>query len=116
MGDGSFPGVKSGRSVTLTTSHPSTAVGHERVELYLYSTYGPYSLYTASVPVQRCTLLTNRNAATGHSVCKISMDVIPYKPIKYTFSKSIFQLLLSSTDIELTGSSSRRRLYKVVQI
>ena len=24
--------------------------------LYLYSTYGPYSLYRASVPVQRCTL------------------------------------------------------------
>jgi len=26
--------------------------GHERVELYLYSPYGPYSLYRASVPVQ----------------------------------------------------------------
>ena len=26
------------------------------VELYLYSPYGPYSLYRASVPVQRCTL------------------------------------------------------------
>jgi hypothetical protein len=31
-------------------------VGHERVELYLYSPYGPYSLYRASVPVQGCTL------------------------------------------------------------
>ena len=26
------------------------------VQLYLYSPYGPYSLYRASVPVQRCTL------------------------------------------------------------
>ena len=26
--------------------------GHERVELYLYSPYGPYGLYRASVPVQ----------------------------------------------------------------
>ena len=26
------------------------------VELYLYSPYGPYGLYRASVPVQRCTL------------------------------------------------------------
>ena len=26
------------------------------VELYLYSPYGPYSLYRASVPVQGCTL------------------------------------------------------------
>jgi hypothetical protein len=25
---------------------------HERVELYLYSPYGPYGLYRASVPVQ----------------------------------------------------------------
>jgi len=30
----------------------SNAVGHERVELYLYSLYGPYGLYRASVPVQ----------------------------------------------------------------
>jgi len=26
----------------------------ERVELYLYSPYGPYGLYRASVPVQGC--------------------------------------------------------------
>jgi hypothetical protein len=37
-------------------SPPSFAVGHERVELYLYSSYGPYDLYRASVPVQGCTL------------------------------------------------------------
>jgi hypothetical protein len=29
----------------------SSAVGQERVELYLYSPYGPYGLYRASVPV-----------------------------------------------------------------
>ena len=85
MGTGSFPRVKSGRGVTLTTHHllvpwswksraipllPLWAVqpvqslsactrvhftftfGHERVELYLYSLYGPYGLYRASVPVQ----------------------------------------------------------------
>jgi hypothetical protein len=34
----------------------SSAVGHERVELYLYSPSGPYNLYRASVPLQRCTL------------------------------------------------------------
>jgi len=56
MGIGSFPGVKSGRSVTLTPQTPSSGVGHERVELYLYSPYGPYGLYRASVPVQGCTL------------------------------------------------------------
>ena len=55
MGARSFPGVKNGRGVTLTP-HPIKCHGQERVELYLYSPYGPYGLYRASVPVQRCTL------------------------------------------------------------
>jgi hypothetical protein len=37
MGTSSFPGVKSGQGVKLTPHHPSSAVGHRRVELYLYS-------------------------------------------------------------------------------
>jgi hypothetical protein len=48
---GFSPGVKSGRGVTLTPSPPSSAIGHERIEVYLYSHYGPYGLYRASVPV-----------------------------------------------------------------
>ena len=32
--------------------HFTFTVGHERVELYLYSPYGLYGLYRASVPVQ----------------------------------------------------------------
>jgi len=56
MGTGSFPGVKRGRGVTLTP-HPFYCRGHERVELYLYTPYGLYGLYRASVPVQGCTLL-----------------------------------------------------------
>jgi hypothetical protein len=35
---------------------PSSAVGHERVELYLYSPYGQYGLHRTSMPVQGCTL------------------------------------------------------------
>jgi len=54
MGTGSFPGIKSGRGVTLTP-HPLLVRGHERVELNIYSPYGPYGLYRASVPVQGCT-------------------------------------------------------------
>jgi len=49
MGTVSFPEVKSGRGVTLT---PFYFRGQERVELYLYTPYGPYGLYRASVPVQ----------------------------------------------------------------
>jgi hypothetical protein len=55
MGTESFPKVKSGRGVT-TPHPPSSAVGHERVELYLYSPNGPYSLCRASVPLQGSTL------------------------------------------------------------
>ena len=33
-----------------------SAVGHERVELYLYVPCGPYGLYRASMPVQGCTV------------------------------------------------------------
>jgi len=51
MGTESFPGVKSGRGVTLTLT-PFYCRGHERVELYLYSLYRPYDLYRTSVPVQ----------------------------------------------------------------
>ena len=51
MGTGSFRGVKSGRDVTLTLT-PFQCRGQERVELYLYSPYGPQGLYRASVPVQ----------------------------------------------------------------
>jgi hypothetical protein len=52
MGTGYFPGVKRGRGVTLTPDPLLVCHGHERVELYLYSPYGPYGLYRASVPVQ----------------------------------------------------------------
>ena len=40
----------------LCLLNPFYCRGHERVELYLYSPYGPYGLYRASVPVQWCTL------------------------------------------------------------
>ena len=56
MGTGSFPGGKERPGRDADPSPPSSAIGHERVELYLYSSYGPYGLYRASVPVQGCTL------------------------------------------------------------
>jgi len=52
MGTGSFPGVKDQPGRDADPSPPSSAVGHERAELYLYSHYGPYGLYRASVPVK----------------------------------------------------------------
>ena len=51
-----FPGGKERPGRDAETSPPSSAVGHESVEPYLYSSYGPYGLYRASVLVQGCTL------------------------------------------------------------
>jgi len=51
-----FPGGKKRPGRDADPSPPSNAVGHERVELHLYSHCGPYGLYRASVPVQGCTL------------------------------------------------------------
>jgi hypothetical protein len=44
-----FPGGKERPGRDPGSSLPSSAVRHERVELYLYSPYGPYGLYRASV-------------------------------------------------------------------
>jgi hypothetical protein len=55
-GYGVFPGGKERLGHDAGPSPPFSAVGHERVELYLYSPYGPYGLYRASVLVQGWTL------------------------------------------------------------
>ena len=73
VGTGSFPGVKSGRGMMLTTHpllvpwsrksrtipllplwavQPVQSLSACTVQLYLYSPYGPYTLYRASVSVQ----------------------------------------------------------------
>jgi hypothetical protein len=51
-----FPGSKERPGRDADPSPHSSAVGHEGAELYLYSPYGSYGLYKASVPVQVCTL------------------------------------------------------------
>ena len=51
-----FPGGTERPGRDADPSPPFSAVGHERIELYLYSPYGPYGLYRASVPVQWCIL------------------------------------------------------------
>jgi len=47
-----FPGGKERPGRDADPSPRSSAEGHERVELYLYSPYEPYGLFSASVPVQ----------------------------------------------------------------
>jgi hypothetical protein len=53
MGTGSFPGVKSGRGVTLT-AYPLLVRWSRKGRAILYFPYGPYGLYRALVPVA-CT-------------------------------------------------------------
>jgi len=59
-------------------SPPSSAVGHERVELYLYSPYGPDGLYRASVPVQGYTLPFTRNYTPfcNHDLLPIELSTV----------------------------------------
>jgi len=49
VGTGSFPGGKKRPGCDADSSPPSSAVGHERVELYLYFPYGPYGLYKGAL-------------------------------------------------------------------
>jgi len=72
-----FPGYKERPGRDADPSPPSSAVGHERVKLYLYSPYGPYGLCRASMSVQGCTLHTLIAKDAGRSkawVCSRSLD------------------------------------------
>jgi len=51
-----FPGGKERPGSDADHSPTSSAVGHARVELYLYYPYGPYDLYRELVLKQGCTL------------------------------------------------------------
>jgi hypothetical protein len=48
MGTGSFPGGKERSGRDPDPSPPSSAVGHERVELYLYSTHNRDGAFNTS--------------------------------------------------------------------
>ena len=63
MGTGSFPGVKSGRCVTLTP-HPLPVPWSWKSRAIPLLPLWAYSLYRASVPVQECILPTF--ALLGH--------------------------------------------------
>ena len=103
MGTGSFPGVKSGRGVRLNPQpclvpwsrksraihllsiwavRPVQSLSACTVQLYLYSPYGPYRLYRASVSVQYSYTST---PPMGHTACTepqcLYSRVIPLLPL-----------------------------------
>ena len=90
MGTGSFPGGKERPGRDTDPSPPSSGVGHERVELYLYSTYGPYGLYRASVPVQGCTLfLTCICLMAGGLLVKTWRQSVTRRDVRYVAKRDV---------------------------
>ena len=105
MDTGFFPGVKSGRGVTLTPNpllvpwwrksrvisllpvwsvRPVQSLSACTVQLYLYSPYGLYSLYRASVPVQYSYTSTppmDRTPCTDpQCLYSTAIRLLPYGP------------------------------------
>ena len=62
------------------------------VELYLYSPYGPYSLYRASVPVQYSYASTppmSRTACTEpQCLYSIAIPLLPSVPVQYSYTST----------------------------
>jgi len=107
-----FPGGKEqpGREADLTPS--SSAIGHERIELCLFSPYEPYGLYRGSVPVQgwpfslhsntgkRCTLgqlllvifLCEQNYMWGSFTCSILLHVYQANEV-YFFNTALYRVI-----------------------
>ena len=84
-----FPGGKERPVRDADPSPPSSAVGHERVELYLCSPCGPYGLYRASVPVQGRPLPFTATFILPIScmACKLCKTLIyKYKIMGYVFT------------------------------
>ena len=85
-----FPGGKERPGPDPDPSPPSSAVGHERVELYLYSPHGPYGVYRASVPVQ--------GVHFGFSCCQyvfFTCSLLYFIPLLHTFHSIMFLVFLS---------------------
>jgi len=89
MGTGAFPGDKERPGRDADPSPPSSAVGHERIELYIYSPYGSYGLYKASVSVQGCTLPFFHNNTKWTIISTCSVRVIN----DYAYIKQVCTLI-----------------------
>ena len=108
-----FPGGKERPGRDAVPSPPSTAIGHEWIELYLYFPYGPYGLHRSSVPVQGCIL---PNLGTYNSVwflCACSELQVFLKKICTSVS---FATLRISGDISEIKGTFHSRNFRFCQI
>jgi len=86
-----FPGGKERPGLNAEPSPPIYCHGHERVELYLYSPYGPYGLYKASVLVQRGTLpLPLPSKFTFYSLCPQAINYVNRFSVYLIINKRLF--------------------------
>ena len=137
MGTRSFPGVKSGRGVTLTPHpllmpwsrnsraipllaiwavRPVQSLSNCTVQLYLYSPYGPYGLYRVSVPVQYSYTSTPPMARTGctepQCLYSTAVPLIPYGPYGlYRASVPVQYSYTSTPPMDQTACKEPQCLY-----
>ena len=138
MGTGSLPEVKSGRGVTLTIHpllvpwsrkssvipllplravQPVQSLSACTVQLYLYSPYGPYSLYRASVPVQysyTSTSLIGRTACTEpQCLYSRAIPLLPFGPYRlYKASVRVQYSYISTPPMRRTACTEPQFMYK----
>jgi len=78
------------------------------VELYLYSPYGPYGLYRASVPVQGCTL-PFFYSEDGNCAENCSSKLI----VKYTLYRIVHSLELTDFVDKITMRGMNNMEFKI---
>ena len=109
-GTGSFPGVKSGRGVTLTP-HPLLVTRSRKSRAIPLLPYGPYDLYRVSVPVQGYILPFPQNSTIqplhkltqfSRSTCRPSSPActighpllhVPYSALLHGYGANMLHLL-----------------------
>jgi hypothetical protein len=93
------------------------------VELYVYSPYGPYGLYRASVPVQGCTLPLPYSRAIPLLPLSRAIPLLPLwavRPVqnlsactRVHFTFTLQESYMPTPPLGLTASTEPQCLYKV---
>ena len=78
--------------VSVQYSYTSTPLSSCTVQLYLYSPYGPYGLYRASVPVQGCTL----PLSTAYRECVVAACCLITLEVRRNLERNITHIALKA--------------------
>ena len=94
----------------LWTVRPVQSLSACTVQLYLYSRYGPYGLYRASVPVQGCTLPLTLIGLWRRSFAE-SNSYVP--PVRRTCVKGQSNWISFSSEVTSLRQRQRRHLLRL---